>query len=266
MGLLEAVLRSPTWRQRLWAWWYPFFTRRIRDQKIDFLNYSFATSSHAPLALQPEDELNRPNLQLYAHVTAGAPWTGARVLEVSSGHGGGASYLTRTYQPLSYVGLDLNPAAVQYCEDRHAVTGLTFKRGNALALPFPDRTFDLLINVEASHCYPDFPKFLQEVARVLKPQGTFYYADLRPADEVEGWLQDLTSEPALRLERMQLINPEVLAGMRLNTPRYTAMVERAFPSYLQKLTLDFAGVEGSRIYNELAAGNLSYRSFRLQRL
>jgi SAM-dependent methyltransferase len=266
MGLLEATLRNPTWRQRLWAWWYPFFTRRIREQHIDFLNYSFASEFESRPVLQPLDEPNRPNLQLYCHVTAGAQWSNAQVLEVSSGHGGAASFFSRTYQPARYVGLDLNPEALRYCQQRHEVPGLSFIRGNALALPFPDQSFDLVLNVEASHCYPDFAKFLQEVARVLKPGGTFYYADLRPTDEVERWIKDLTEVPGLRLERMQLINAEVLAGMRLNTPRYNAMVQRAFPSFLQSLTLDFAGVEGSRLYRELAAGNLSYRSFRLTRL
>jgi ubiquinone/menaquinone biosynthesis C-methylase UbiE len=38
-----------------------------------------------------------------------------RVLEVSCGHGGGASYLMRIQGPAAYTGLDLNPVGSQRC-------------------------------------------------------------------------------------------------------------------------------------------------------
>ena len=99
MGLIEEILVRPKLRQKLWAWWYPFFTRRVREQGIDFLNYAFQEEGEELLGLKPEDEPNRPNIQLYEHVRGGVELRGLRVLEVSCGHGGGASYFTRTYQP-----------------------------------------------------------------------------------------------------------------------------------------------------------------------
>jgi hypothetical protein len=75
----------------------------------------------------------------------------------------------------------------------------------------------------------------------------------------------LATHPRLRLDEMRLINPEVIRGMELNTPRYRAMVAAAFPRFLQALTLDFAGVTGSRIHRDAVSGDLSYRSFRLTR-
>jgi len=48
------------------------------------------------IPLQPEDEPNRACIQLYHHVATQVPLRGMKVLEVSCGHGGGASYLTRT--------------------------------------------------------------------------------------------------------------------------------------------------------------------------
>lgn len=41
-----------------------------------------------------------------------------------------------------------------------------------------DESFDAVINVEAAHGYPDFPRFLAEVAPVLRPGGRFLYADM----------------------------------------------------------------------------------------
>ena len=266
MGMIEEILGRPGLRQRLWAWWYPFFTGRIRDQGIDFLNYAYEEEPPMGLRLAPEDEPNRPNIQLYHHVAAPAGIGARRVLEVSCGHGGGASYLTRTFAPAEYVALDLNPEGIRHCEQRHRAPGLRFVRGDALNLPFPEGSFDVVLNVEASHCYPDFPKFLDEVARVLRPGGVFCHADLRYPGQTEEWVRALSSHPQLRLERMRLINPEVIRGMELNTPRYEAMVRRAFPGFLHRLTLDFAGVKGSRIHRDAVSGELSYRSFVLRRM
>jgi fatty-acid O-methyltransferase len=58
--------------------------------------------------------------------------------------------------------------------------GLDFVQGDAQNLHFPDQSFDAVINVEGSHIYPNFERFLGEVARVLRPGGHFLYADFRP--------------------------------------------------------------------------------------
>jgi SAM-dependent methyltransferase len=46
-------------------------------------------------------------------------------------------------------------------------------------LPAADNSYDCVVCVESSHCYPDIDKFLAEVKRVLKPGGTFLFADFR---------------------------------------------------------------------------------------
>ena len=35
-----------------------------------------------------------------------------------------------------------------------------------------------MLNIESSHCYNDIEKFYSECARVIKPDGTFFYSDL----------------------------------------------------------------------------------------
>lgn len=58
-------------------------------------------------------------------------------------------------------------------------------QGNAEHLPFPARSFDIVLNVESSHLYTNINKFLEEVYRVLKPDGYFCWADLRQKNEVD---------------------------------------------------------------------------------
>ncbi len=260
MALIDPLFSVGFLRKAIWKLWYPFLTRRLRDEEVLFLNYAFEADPPLGLALDPADEPNRACIQLYHHVATQADLKGKRVLEISCGHGGGASFLTRTLQPEAYVGLDLNPAGVRFCQQRHRVPGLSFVQGDAGKLPFADASFDAVINVEASHCYPDFPRFLAEVARVLRPGGYFLYADFRFGTGVADWELALAGA-ALKQVRTRVINAEVLRGMDINTARSQSLLVRHLPPWMQSLGRDFAGIRGSRIYNALREDRLSYRSY-----
>jgi SAM-dependent methyltransferase len=247
-------------RKAIWKVWYPLLTRRLQGEEVLFLNYAFEEAPPMGIPLVPEDEPNRACIQLYHHVATQAGLCGKTVLEVSCGHGGGASYLTRTLQPKSYTALDLNPAGIRFCRQRHRVDGLDFVPGDAENLPFEPGTFDAVINVEASHCYPDFPRFLAEVARVLRPGGHFLYADFRFSERLAEWDSAITAAP-LKILRTRNINAEVRRGMNRNSARSQDLIARHLPKFMRTLGADFAGVKGSRIYNALNDGELSYRSY-----
>jgi SAM-dependent methyltransferase len=249
-------------RKALWRFWYPFLTRRLRGDEVLFLNYAYEEEPPMNIPLTPGDEPNRACIQLYHHVATQVPLRGRNVLEVSCGHGGGAAYLAHTLQPQRYTALDLNPAGIHFCQQRHHVDGLVFVQGDAENLPFEPGTFDAVINVEASHCYPNFPKFLSEVARVLRPGGHFLHADFRFADRLAEWEQALATGPLETLHKRN-INAEVQRGMDRNSPRSLDLIARNLPKFLHGVGRDFAGTKGSRIYNALSRGELTYRSYCL---
>jgi ubiquinone/menaquinone biosynthesis C-methylase UbiE len=249
-------------RKGIWRAWYPFLTRRLRGEGVFFLNYAFEEDPPMGITLSPAEEPNRACVQLYHHVASQTSLDGKDVLEVSCGHGGGAAYVARNFRPRSYTALDLNPAAIQFCREHHRVDGLAFQPGDAEHLPFPANTFDAVINVEASHCYPNFPGFLAEVARVLRPGAHFLYADFRFSENSAEWEQALAACP-LKTERTRTINAEVLRGMDRNSARSLELIARHLPKFLHGLGRDFAGVRGSRIYNALVNGKLTYRSYCL---
>jgi ubiquinone/menaquinone biosynthesis C-methylase UbiE len=249
-------------RKAIWQLWYPFLTRRLHGEGVLFLNYAYEEEPAMGIKLPPDDEENRACIQLYHHVAAQVELRGKKVLEVSCGHGGGASYLARTFQPQHYTGLDLNPSGIRFCQKRHQIDGLNFLPGDAESLPFEPNTFDAVINVEASHCYPSFPRFLAEVARVLRPGGHLLYADFRFADRLPEWEKALAEAP-LQIQHTRNINAEVLRGMERNSPHSLELIAQHLPKFLHPLGRDFAGVKGSRIYNALQNGELSYRSYRL---
>jgi SAM-dependent methyltransferase len=251
-------------RKAIWRLWYPFLTRQLRGEAVVFLNYAFEEEPPMGIPLLPEEESNRACVQLYHHVASQVPLRGKEIVEVSCGHGGGAAYVARTFFPQCYTALDLNPEAIRFCQEHHRTNGLVFQQGEAEHLPFESKTFDAVINVEASHCYADFSLFLAEVARVLRPGGQFLYADFRFAENHAEWEQALAKCP-LHIQRTRIINAEVLRGMDRNSARSHELIGRHLPKFLHRLGRDFAGVRGSRIYNAIASGEVTYRSYSLMK-
>ena len=264
MSLLERLLNIGGIRKAIWRMWYPFLTRRLRGDEVLFLNYAYETEPPVGLPLAPEDEPNRACIQLYHHVASQVELRGRDVLEVSCGHGGGASWISRTMPPATYTGLDLNPTGIAFCQQRHIVKGLKFVQGDAQKLPFADASLDAVINVEASHCYPDFPRFLREVARVLRPGGYFLYADFRFREGFAEWDRDIAAAP-LKIVQTRDIGANVLKGMDRNAERSLKLIRERLPRFMHALGRDFAGVPGSRVYVAIQKGELSYRSCCFQK-
>lgn len=242
-------------------YFYPFLTRRLREEDVVCLNWGYEEDPPMGLPLSPSDEPNRFCLQLYHSTATQADIAGKDVLEVSCGHGGGASYLTRTLHPASYTALDLNPDGIAFCRRRHSEPGLKFMQGDAENLPFADASFDAVINVEASHIYPHLPRFLAEVARVLRAGGDFLYADNRAERDIAEWEAALADAP-MRLVSQRDIVEEVLRGMERNSPRTLELIGRRLPRALQGMGRDVAGVQDSQFYRGLQRGEMTYRMYR----
>lgn len=260
-GVLEPVTKAVIYsaQRRL----YRYLTRRVGDDAV-FLNYGYEQDPPMGLPLDAADEPERYPIQLYhATATQAGGLAGQRVLEVGCGHGGGASYLTRALAPASYVGMDVNAGGIEFCRRRHQVPGLDFVHGDAEDLPFPAESFDAVINVESSHCYPHFDRFLAEVSRVLRPGGTFLYTDLRQRLVCDQWEADLNSAPDLYVVSSRIIDAEVLRGMTLNSERMQESMENVAPRFLRRWVRDMLPVHGSAIYRNIQSGRDSYRMYCL---
>ena len=243
---------------------YRFQTRMVAADDVVFLNWGYEEDPPMALPLAESDEPNRYYIQLYHRTATQADLSGKRVLEVGCGHGGGASYLMRTLRPASYTGLDMNRAGIAFCRKRHNLLGMDFVHGDAEKLPLPDQSYDAVINVESSGAYPHFPRFLAEVARVLRPGCHFLYADLRPRDSIAEWEAALAGAP-MRMLSHEVINAQVLRGMEKNTQRSLDLIDR-LPTFLRGIGREFAGVQGSRFYRALQSGKYSYRMYCFERV
>ncbi|CAN5629653.1 class I SAM-dependent methyltransferase [soil metagenome] len=239
---------------------YRIMTKRLGDDEAHFLNWGYEEDPPMAIPLEPADEIDRHSIQLYHRTAAQIDLEGKDVLEVSCGHGGAASYISRYLKTKSYTGLDLNPAGIEYCRQRHPLPGLKFVHGDAEKLPFPDGSFDAVVNVEAAHLYPHFPVFLAEVARVLRPGGHFLYADLRGHDQIAQWEADMAASSLRELSRADIIT-EVQRGLEKNSVRHTELIAKHAPKPLRKIFRDISGVQGQKLHQSVESGELVYRVF-----
>jgi SAM-dependent methyltransferase len=253
-------------RQLAWRACYELLAARVRRPEWSFMNYGYAPvePDRDGWVLDPADEPDRFCIQLYAHVLDGVDVAGADVLEVGSGRGGGASWISRCLGPRSTTGVDLASSAVALSERDRTGPGLRFVRGDALALPFPDASFDVVVNVESSHCYPSMEAFVAEAHRVLRPGGALVWADLRSAGSVPATRAHLTSS-GLVPAREDDITAEVLHALRLDDARKAELVRSWIPRPFRGAIRPFAGLEGTKNFEGFADGSLRYLSARLVR-
>ena len=239
---------------------YRILTRRLGDDEAHFLNWGYEEDPPMAIPLEDADEIDRYSIQLYHRTVARIGLADKDVLEVSCGHGGAASYLSRYLETSTYTGLDLNPAGIEYCRERHPLLGLRFVHGDAESLPFRDGSFDAVVNVEAAHLCPHFAQFLAEVARVLRPGGHFLYADLRGARQVAEWESTLAASPLRELAQASII-ADVQRGLEKNSARHTELIARHTPKPLRKIARDLSGVQGQRLYQQVQRGEIVYRAY-----
>lgn len=160
------------------------------------------------------------------------------VLEVGCGKGAGLNLLTRLTPVRSAEGVDLSCYHVAYATANYGRPGLRFRVGDAEALPFDAASFDLVVNVESSHNYPNLEQFFAEVARVLRPGGHLVYADIffNPA-RLDYVRDQLSSRVPLHCVDAQDISAEVGAAVRARLRRGSGfrraitLMSRGIPPY-----------------------------------
>ncbi|MGB3405402.1 MAG: methyltransferase domain-containing protein [Microcoleaceae cyanobacterium] len=108
---------------------------------------------------------------------------GTTLLDVGCGIGGSSRILAKDYG-FAVTGVTISPQQVKRAteltpEDVNA----TFKVDDAMALSFPDASFDIVWSIEAGPHMPDKAVFAKELIRVLKPGGVLVVADWNQRDD-----------------------------------------------------------------------------------
>lgn len=122
---------------------------------------------------------------------------GSTLLDVGCGIGGSSRILAQDYE-FSVTGVTISPQQVKRAKELTPEgVDAKFLVDDAMALSFPDASFDVVWSVEAGPHMPDKEIFAKELMRVLKPGGILVVADWNQRDDRENPL-NFWEKPVMR--------------------------------------------------------------------
>jgi 2-polyprenyl-3-methyl-5-hydroxy-6-metoxy-1,4-benzoquinol methylase len=110
-----------------------------------------------------------------------APLAGRRILDVGTGTGRAAIALAKRGALVTAVDASAEMLQVAERRARDADTQVTFIRGDAHGLDFPDRSFDAVVCLRVLMHTPDWRASLHELCRVARDRVVFDYPSLTSA-------------------------------------------------------------------------------------
>lgn len=101
----------------------------------------------------------------------------AEVLEIASGTSISTQFLREALpQTVRVLATDLNPAMLDYARKRRGgLANVSFEQADGQDLPFESRRFDAVVCQFGVMFFPDKAAGMREVARVLRPGGSFAF-------------------------------------------------------------------------------------------
>jgi SAM-dependent methyltransferase len=99
-----------------------------------------------------------------------------RVLELAAGTGVVTRTLASVLPPdVAIVATDLNQPMVDHATSVGTSRPVEWRQADAMALPFPDEGFDVVVCQFGVMFFPDKPRAFAEARRVLRPGGAFVF-------------------------------------------------------------------------------------------
>jgi len=258
---LPKHLKAP-YKIFFWRIFYNYIGTIGRLKPAMFLNHGFAEEG-VTIRDFTLKTLRKLHQDLYLHLFKQAPPDGKHVLEIGCGRGGGLVLMNEQYKPARSVGVDLSDANIRRGKKLCKGLNVEFIRGNAEKQIFPDKTFDLVFNLESSHCYVSKRKFYENVYSILKDDGCFIYADLFWLDYLIEEMEKEFEEVGFYIEKKEDISPSVFRSIEILS--FTKKYFSQGSVSPNKLLNNFIAAPGSEIYENLKSGIVKYNLYVLKK-
>ena len=119
----------------------------------------------------------------YAKKLSSRGFRKGRILDAGCGFGGMDILLAMAFPNSEVIGIDLSDPLLQKAgmDARAAELGerLKFEKADVRQIPYADNTFDAILNLNMVHLVEDPVRMLNEIERVLVPNGHLFVADIR---------------------------------------------------------------------------------------
>lgn len=106
------------------------------------------------------------------------------VLDIASGSGYGSKLLADGAKHV--YGVDNDKTAVAYAKQKYDAENITYIEGNAESIPLENSTMDVVVTFETIEHVRDYTKFVEEIKRVLKPNGLLLVSTPNDLEFAEG--------------------------------------------------------------------------------
>jgi ubiquinone/menaquinone biosynthesis C-methylase UbiE len=116
-----------------------------------------------------------------------------RIMDVGCGSGGTAVVLANNFPHAEVCGIDLSQPLLDIAKVSSRLSDLhertKFESADVHSIPYEDNSFDVVLSINMVHLVEDPVQMLNEMARILAPNGFVFIADLR-----RSWLALIENE------------------------------------------------------------------------
>ncbi|CAF1516808.1 unnamed protein product, partial [Adineta steineri] len=196
-------------------------------------------------------------------VLANVTLTDQNILEVGCGRGAGAAWCVRTYAPRSYIGIDSSRDAINLCEQSYSTTPrLSFMVADPETYSsFQNESMDVALSIETTNTFDEIvvvKEFVDEITRVLSPNGYFLWCGLCNVDGSSVLIDYLTANNAFIIQEKVNITRNVLHALDIQSNSRTDFVDR----YIQPADREYCGLltglPGTQLYDNMQQGRAEY--------
>ncbi|MBI2668652.1 class I SAM-dependent methyltransferase [Candidatus Woesearchaeota archaeon] len=100
------------------------------------------------------------------------------ILEIGCGSGNGTRLIKKYFSPKKIYAIDLDPRMINLAKKNVRDPSITFEVASATKLPYHNSQFDAVVDFAIIHHIPNWKDCLEELKRVLKPNGELIVEDL----------------------------------------------------------------------------------------
>ena len=252
------------YKKLFWRVFYNYIGTVGILRKARFLNHGIVESD-ADIEFSEYNPLlfRKLSQNLYLHLMREAEIDGKHYLEIGCGRGAGLELLMNHYKPARAVGVDISDSNIRYGKRLNKGNGVELKRGDAEKQIFPDKSFDVVLNLESSHCYASKLNFYKNVKAILKDDGTFLYSDLFWYDHLTAEMEKQFDDLGFYIVKKEDNTKPIMRSIELQAQvRQYYVKGKVTPN--KKLS-DMVALPGTPLYDGLTNGTIKYLFYVLKK-
>jgi 2-polyprenyl-6-hydroxyphenyl methylase/3-demethylubiquinone-9 3-methyltransferase len=148
--------------------------RQVNNDLYDTLGERWYEANDDPVALlRAESRLRNPWVAERIRARFASQSDRVRVLDLGCGGGFLSNHLAQ--EGFQVDGLDASADSLAVAAQHDRTQNVRYTRGDALSLPYPDESFDVVCAMDFLEHVEDPARVVAEAARVVRPRGLFFF-------------------------------------------------------------------------------------------